>query len=482
MNLFALLARHLDPLGRTSRRTYAQWGFGLGALKVLLDRAIALAMGADYWSWFSHWDTAVAATDGKNAGATPLLITLLAVSVPFVVVGVLLTLRRLRDIGASPWLVLGFFVPALNIVTFVVLCLLPAPDAPRVASPRGGPLGWLVRMLALRSRALSAVMAVLLTVLLIVPMVALATLVFRNYGWGVFVAMPFLLGLLATLLYAAAEPRRLGECCAVGLLALGICGVAVIAVALEGLICLVMALPISAPIVLLGTLVGHRLQNAWWYRQEAAARIYVVGWLALPLAFLQESHAERTPPLLSATTSVEIAAPPAAVWRQVVAFSELPPAEELIFRVGIAYPLRATITGHGVGAVRHCEFSTGPFVEPITAWEENSRLAFDVVAQPHPMHELSPYRALHPPHFDGFFHSERGEFRLIALPDGGTRLEGTTWYTQRLWPAAYWQSWSDYLLHTIHTRVLAHIRTEAERPVAIPGPTLLQVATNGSGG
>lgn len=151
------------------------------------------------------------------------------------------------------------------------------------------------------------------------------------------------------------------------------------------------------------------------------------------------------------------------MWRQVVAFSELPPAKEFVFRAGIAYPVRATLAGSGVGAVRRCEFSTGPFVEPITVWDENRHLAFDVVAQPHPMHELSPYRAIQPPHFDGFFHSERGEFRLSALPGGGTRLEGTTWYTQQLWPAAYWQVWSDYLLHAIHGRVLEHIRQEAER-------------------
>jgi hypothetical protein len=40
-----------------------------------------------------------------------------------------------------------------------------------------------------------------------------------------------------------------------------------------------------------------------------------------------------------------------------------------IYGLGVAYPLRARIEGEGVGAVRHCEFTTGAFVEPITAWE-----------------------------------------------------------------------------------------------------------------
>jgi hypothetical protein len=31
-----------------------------------------------------------------------------------------------------------------------------------------------------------------------------------------------------------------------------------------------------------------------------------------------------------------------------------------------------------------------------------------------------------------------------------------------MWPASYWHLWSDYIIHRIHSRVLEHIRTEAE--------------------
>ena len=123
---------------------------------------------------------------------------------------------------------------------------------------------------------------------------------------------------------------------------------------------------------------------------------------------------------------------------------------------------RAAYLGRGVGAIRHCEFSTGPFVEPITVWDEPRRLAFDVTAQPHPMRERSPYRELHPPHLEGFFRSQRGQFLLTPLDSGRTRLEGTTWYEQDIWPGPYWRLWSDYLVHKIHSRVLDHIKAEAE--------------------
>src|SRR5207253_1955637 len=135
---------------------------------------------------------------------------------------------------------------------------------------------------------------------------------------------------------------------------------------------------------------------------------------------------------------IEIEAPPEQVWPRVLAFGDPAPPPEWFFRLGLAYPVRARLEGQGVGAVRHCEFSTGTFVEPITAWEPARRLAFDVAAQPPSMQEWSPYRRLHPPHLDGTMRSRRGEFRLVALPGARTRLEGSTWYQLEMGPQGYW--------------------------------------------
>jgi hypothetical protein len=62
----------------------------------------------------------------------------------------------------------------------------------------------------------------------------------------------------------------------------------------------------------------------------------------------------------------------------------------------------------------------------------------------------------------GFLVSEGGQFLLTPLANGGTHLEGTTWYRHGLWPSAYWQLWSDFIIHKIHLRVLRHIRDKAE--------------------
>jgi hypothetical protein len=166
--------------------------------------------------------------------------------------------------------------------------------------------------------------------------------------------------------------------------------------------------------------------------------------------------------VISVTTSITIEAPVSVVWKNVVAFPPLAAPEEWLFRAGIAYPTSAQIVGSGAGAVRYCRFSTGDFVEPITVWDEDRLLAFDVSAQPPAMRELSPWK-ITPPHLErNYMRSQRGQFRLMALSDRRTLLEGTTWYQNYFWPQAYWRAWSDGIVHRIHLRVLLHVKQQAE--------------------
>ena len=144
-------------------------------------------------------------------------------------------------------------------------------------------------------------------------------------------------------------------------------------------------------------------------------------------------------------------------------FSELPEPHEWYFRAGIAYPQKAGIVGSGEGAVRYCQFSTGPFIEPVEAWDEPRLLRFGVTENPPPMHEWSPYANIAPKHLHGYLVAERGQFQLTELPNRRTLLNATTWYRHGLWPAQYWRLWSDAIIHRIHIRVLNHIRTLAEQ-------------------
>lgn len=436
--------------GRTGRSVYVAWGVGLMAAKYNLDRALAATFGIQGWSAFSYWRPIGGSLSELSANERRFLLTLIVLALPFIVAGVTLSVRRLRDAEWPLWLAALFFVPVINLVFFATLAAAPSKDATQSTKASS------IRRWLPRTRSGSALLAVVATAIFGAALIAVATSYLKSYGWGVFVAVPFSLGLSAALIHSANEARTLRECLGVALTSVLFCGLFLLAFAIEGVICILMAAPLAAPLALLGAVVGYGIQR------PRSGLVYSAAWMVLPLLVLSETHSASDTPLFAATSSVEIDAEPAVVWRHVVSFSDLPPPRELIFRSGIAYPIRARINGRGVGAVRNCEFSTGPFVEPITIWDEPRRLAFDVTRQPHPMRELSPYRKLTTAHLEGFFRSKRGEFRLLALPNHRTRLEGTTWYEQQFWPQYYWQLWSDYLVHRIHARVLEHIKAEAE--------------------
>ena len=308
----------------------------------------------------------------------------------------------------------------------------------------------------------SAAIAALFSVPVCAAATYLATSVLQNYGWGLFVALPFCLGLLSALIYGYQAPRSLKGCLGVSCASTLLLGGALFLLAFEGVICLLMALPIALPLASLGGALGYAIQRRPPAMQSAPAMMMSL-LLFVPGLMSYERAAKTDPPVFAVQTSIDVNAPPEVVWRQVVTFSEIPPPTEALFRLGIAYPVRATITGHGPGAVRRCEFTTGPFVEPILVWDEPRLLRFSVTANPAPMQEWTIYKEVHPPHLHGFFVSRQGQFLLTPLPGGGTRLQGTTWYEHNLWPASYWQVWSDNIIHQIHLRVLRHIKHLAEQ-------------------
>ena len=284
---------------------------------------------------------------------------------------------------------------------------------------------------------------------------------FDSYGATMFFGTPVITGALASYCFNAPVRRSVPMTLGHGVLTLTAACCAFLFFGLEGAICIVMAIPIMVPLGLLGSLLGYAIAVGLRHPRQDEYRGLLGVVLALPLLGLAEAWTAPTPTFEN-LTAVEIDAPPDVVWKHVVEFSEITEPPEWYFRAGIAAPMRARIDGQGVGATRHCEFTTGAFVEPITVWDEPQRLAFDVTEQPEPMFELSPYRHIHPPHLAGSFRSKRGEFRLIALPGGRTRLEGRTWYKLEIYPLAYWTVWTDALLHRIHGRVLRHIQKTAE--------------------
>ena len=449
--------------GTIDRGPYAVIGLIGFAVKHNLDRLIASLVFHRPWSLFNYLEPMqdVLRITALSRPDAIFLESMVLFSLPFIWVGVALTMKRLRSANLPLHLVVFFFVPFVNLLFFLLLCLLPSREEHEEHSQPLSKDSSLARMIP-ESALGSAAIALLITVPLGLGMMLLGVRVLANYGWGIFVALPFTMGFGAALIYGLRRPRSLSGCIQVASLSIAILGASLFALAVEGVACLAMTIPLALPLGIIGGVFGYLMQRQRWLRQATPA--FLGSLLLLTPGVQCAEHIVAPPPrVYEVRTSIDIQAPPEKVWEQVVAFSEIPPPQELVFRAGVAYPIRARIFGKGVGAERHCEFSTGAFVEPIQVWDEPRLLKFSVTSNPSPMEEWTPYHHIDTPHLHGYLVSNGGQFLLTPLSNGGTRVEGTTWYRHTLWPREYWRLWSDSIIHKIHWRVLSHIRDEAEK-------------------
>src|SRR5579859_4366107 len=433
-----------DPV---NRGTYFRHGVGLMALKYAIDAALIWRFAGRVWTPLTYLSPLLSArTELLRSAPAWLLPLLISIALPFLWIGVSMTMRRAVDAGFSPWVALLFFLPAINYIVMLWLSALPSRGVPwPVEAP--SPL--------VDDRLASAMLGVAAALGITLLTVGVGVYLRRTYSAGLFLGVPFTVGYISSYIYNHGHDRPAGQSIIVALASVSIAAGALVIFALEGAVCTVMAIPIALLIAFPGAVLGRIVARRGVQAATGAGFALIV-----PLFVGVEPR--PAPPVQEVVTVLDIAAAPEVVWRRVISFPDLAPPTEFLFRAGVAAPLRARIEGHGSGATRYCDFTTGSFVEPITAWDENRLLAFDIAAQAPPMNELSPYPNVHPPHLDGYFRAVQGEFRLTVLPGGHTRLEGRTQYVVDMFPQAYWTLPARAIVSAIHARVLHHIQTLAE--------------------
>jgi uncharacterized membrane protein YhaH (DUF805 family) len=431
---------------RVDRRTYFQTGAGLMFLKYVVDATLVWSYTGRWWSPLDYVSPLWSVRTGALQGVPPAAMLALALwTLPFLWIGVSMSMRRAVDAGRSAWLAVLFFVPWLKYILMLALSLLPTATAVEWRARDPEPV--------VADRRRSALLGIGAALAVTLPTVLLGVYFKRNYSFGLFLGTPFTAGWVSAQVFNTNHPRRVGETIRLALLALLLSGLLLLFFAAEGGFCLLLAFPLAAMVAIPGALLGRAVA----LRGHEAA-----GLAALLAPLLVLSEPKVAPPSYEVVSTVEIAAPPDQVWQRVVSFPEIPPPTEWLFRIGVAAPERARIVGTGVGATRYCDFTTGSFVEPITVWDPGHRLAFDIVRQAPPMHEWSPYRDVNPPHLDRYFRATHGEFELTSLPGGRTRLVGRTRYEVEMAPQGYWAVAAGQIVSAIHLRVLRHIQRIVE--------------------
>lgn len=337
-------------------------------------------------------------------------------------------------------------VPGFQIAAIVLLIVAPTRSAESFKAPDAEGAANIAHVL----QGLFVGMAILVFAVLV------SAVTLGSYGWGLFVMTPFLVGLATAYLAnrdVALTPGR-STSAVLSAAALGVG--ALLMFALEGLICILLVAPLGAAAALAGGALGRQLAAVGHRRGRPLLSLAV-----LPLMFALEA---AVPPAVTLTTleTVDIGASPAVVWRVLTSKDRIGSEPQLLALAGVAFPIRGTLIGEGVGAARIGEFSTGIAYERVTVWEPGRRLSLTVIDQPAMMHEMSPYRRVHAPHLHGYFETGDTSFDLRLLPGGATRLTVRASHVLRLDPALYWEPLARWAIDENVSRVLASVKDKAE--------------------
>ncbi len=121
------LGNPFSSSGTIDRGPYAVWGIILFVVKYNLDRIVAATFFNRQWGLLNYLSPSEQfRVDSIPRDQLAFYGTLLALALPFIWVGVAMTIRRLRSADLPLWLVILFFVPVVNLFFFIILSLIPS--------------------------------------------------------------------------------------------------------------------------------------------------------------------------------------------------------------------------------------------------------------------------------------------------------------------------------------------------------------------
>ena len=280
--------------------------------------------------------------------------------------------------------------------------------------------------------------------------------VFAVMSLAFFLVVPFVLGVLTV--RGVDAPSRTFRIFAPWVPMLTVV-LATVAVGWEGMICVVMALPI---LLLMASAGGMMTYSEQLRSRGSLPLLLALPYLVAPL----EARLPEPERFGETVTSIDIAAPPSVVWPLIASVDSIRPEEQrpaLYLALGFPKPISATLSRPGVGGVRFARFEHGlTFTETVTEWVPERRLAFTI----HPNTTLVPPTALDShvmvggPHFDVM----SGTYELHPLAGGrSTRLvlRSTHRLTTRVNPYAEW--WVERVMASIQNHISEVHKARAER-------------------
>ncbi|HEX5033850.1 MAG TPA: hypothetical protein VFW62_05165 [bacterium] len=230
----------------------------------------------------------------------------------------------------------------------------------------------------------------------------------------------------------------------------------------EGAICVVMILPSFLIMASLGGVLYGLVRDMRGNRLGgfAFAALLALPFLVAPLEsrFSQETEYRKV------HTAIDIAAPGAAVWPEIIEVRKFKPEEHRfswVHAIGFPRPVEATLDRPGIGGIRQASFEGNVlFIETIDHWEEGRSLSFNIAADPDsiPQRTLDEHVTVGGPYFDVL----QGRYEIEPLDSGRVRLHLTSFYRLTTPFNFYSSLWTDFVMRDIQKYILVVLKERSE--------------------
>lgn len=265
-----------------------------------------------------------------------------------------------------------------------------------------------------------------------------------GYGLSFFVFLPFTLGyILGKSTIKAFSLWGL-------IISLAIFFILLLAGNLEGMVCILMALPLVIIAIALGAILKYFIKK---YRntdqQDQLIKSSILPFcLFLAFAFIETALTKNEQFVMEVKSEIILPYSTMEVYETIKSVDTLDAEQPFLMKLDLPIPQKCVLEEEKVGGIRTCYFQNGQIVEEITALEKGKILKMDVID-----YQLTGRKWL------GF---KEAIYLFEKVANGQTKMTRITTYTSELYPRFYWAPLEKIGIQQEHEYVFRNLKKDLQ--------------------
>lgn len=219
---------------------------------------------------------------------------------------------------------------------------------------------------------------------------------------------------------------------------------------LEGMVCVLMAMPLIIGSVALGALVEYlRKKYRKNDKRENLVKSSILPFcLFLTFAFIETELTKNEQFIIEVRSEIILPFSTIQVYETIKSVDTLNAEKPFLMKLDLPIPQKCVLEEEKVGGIRTCYFEGGQIVEKITALEKGKILKMDVID-----YQLTGRKWL------GF---KEAIYLFDKLENGHTKMTRITTYSSELYPRFYWKPLEKIGIEQEHEYVFSNLKKDLE--------------------